>query len=273
MSQHSELTQETLNAALADLPLGGLHFYPQVGSTNSAAADLSARGGSDLTVVAADEQTAGRGRQGRTWITRPGTALAVSVILKPQSDPERSDGREAPGRYSGLGALAAVEALRDLYRLPAQVKWPNDILVNHLKVGGVLVETSWEGERLSEVILGIGLNVQEDALPEGAEFRYPAGTIAGAADRKVDRLDLLRGLLEHLILWRARLFSGAFLHAWERSLAFRGRKVVLAQSGQELAEGVLVGLAEDGSIKLQTGPRQIDKFPVGEIQLRPVDRS
>jgi len=273
MNPTEKLNQVSLSAALSDLPLGGVHYFPEVDSTNSAAAELSGRGAADLAVVVAEEQTAGRGRQGRSWITRPGTALAVSVLLKPPSVDSGSESLFTPGRYSGLGALAAVEAVRDLYRFPAQIKWPNDILMDGLKVGGVLVEASWEGDILSEIILGIGLNAREGALPEDAALRYPAGTIAEAVDQEINRLDLLRSLLEHLLLWRSRLSSGAFQHAWERALAFRGQQVILTGANQSEVEGVLIGLAADGSLKLQTGPRQIEEFPVGEIRLRPVDRS
>jgi BirA family biotin operon repressor/biotin-[acetyl-CoA-carboxylase] ligase len=273
MNPTDDFNQEKLTAALADLPLGGIHYFPRVDSTNAAAAALSDRGAADLTVVAAEEQTAGRGRQGRAWITRPGAALAVSVLLRPPSAAVGLQRLHTPGRYSGLGALAAVETVRDLYRFPAQVKWPNDILMDRLKVGGVLVEASWEGEKLSQVILGIGLNVREGALPDGAALRYPAGTIAETVGREINRLDLLRGLLEHLLLWRSRLASGAFQHAWERALAFRGQQVILIGENQSEVEGILIGLAADGSLKLQTGPRQIEEFPVGEIRLRPVDRS
>lgn len=85
MNPTEKLNQASLSAALSDLPLGGVHYFPEVDSTNSAAAELSGRGAADLAVVVAEEQTAGRGRQGRSWITRPGTALAVSVLLKPPS--------------------------------------------------------------------------------------------------------------------------------------------------------------------------------------------
>lgn len=273
MSRNEDLSLERLRDVLGDLPLGEIHYFSAVESTNTTAAEISARGAPDATVVIADEQTAGRGRQGRTWITRPGAALAVSVILRPESFPEGSDHQITPGRYSGLGGLITVEALHDRCRLPGRVKWPNDILLQNVKVGGVLVESSWTADTLTEVILGIGLNVREDALPPGADLRFPAGTLAGIAGREINRLELLQGLLEQLIDWRRRLFTGAFLEAWERALAFRGQQVVLSQDGREIAAGVLVGLAENGSIKLQTGRREPQEFPVGEIQLRPVDRS
>lgn len=224
----------------------------------------------DFSVIVADEQTAGRGRQGRTWVTRPGTSLALSVVIHPRLPPD--DVSQHLGRYSGLGALAMTAAVNQLLGLPARVKWPNDILLAGRKVGGVLVDLNWQGEGLQEVILGVGLNVKKGAIPEGAEFRFPPGTVEGAAGAPVERLPLMAVFLERLLAFHRELPDKAFIRSWERSLAYQGQMVSLSVDDRPLAAGIQQGLDDDGSLLLKTASGEVRVFQVGEIRLRPVDR-
>src|SRR5271169_6463108 len=113
-----------LQAALRDLPLGGLRFFESIGSTNDEALAWASQDASDLSIVIADEQTSGRGRLGRKWFTPPKSALAFSLILRPAADEIRY-----PARVTGLGALALTDAVSK-FGLRAQIKWPNDVLLN-----------------------------------------------------------------------------------------------------------------------------------------------
>ena len=257
------MDQTSLQAALADLPLGGLRYFDSVGSTNDAALTWAADGASDSSVVVADAQTAGRGRAGRKWATPARAALAFSLILRPR--PEEA---AAPNLVTGLGAVALVDALAGL-GLPAQIKWPNDVLVNGKKVAGILVETTWRGDQIEAMVLGIGVNVLSASAPTQL-ISFPATTIETELGRAPDRLDFLVGVLGALLLRRARLADGELWAAWNQSLAYRGETVRVLRDEAILLEGRLEGLAPDGSLRLQTGKR--DNFVTvhfGEIHLRP----
>src|SRR5215216_7195670 len=126
------MNQTELRKALSKLSLGDVRYFDSIGSTNNEALAWATRGAKDLSLVIADEQTAGRGRLDRKWFTPKGTALAFSLLLRPTAE-------EKPflTRIVGLAALAVAESLLKL-ELNAQIKWPNDILTNGKKVCGIL---------------------------------------------------------------------------------------------------------------------------------------
>ena len=280
------MDQQTLARALTGLPLGGLRYFERIDSTNSEAARWVEAGAPDLALAVAGEQTAGRGRLGRRWLTPPGSALAFSLVLRSQAA-----GGSQPGKYfarlTGLGALAVCTALEALYALPARIKWPNDVLGGGLKLAGVLVEASWKGDRPQAAILGIGVNVAPASVPPPEGLNFPATCVEAAVARAaaeqgrpippVDRLDLLRSILAALLDWRPRLSDAAFLDAWEARLAYRGEWVTVSQAvgaagagvSAETQEGRVLGLADDGALRLAR--RSGEEFNVysGEIRLRP----
>jgi BirA family biotin operon repressor/biotin-[acetyl-CoA-carboxylase] ligase len=147
-----------VGAVLKDLPVGEIRCFEQIGSTNDEAARLVAQGAPHLTLVIAEEQTAGRGRGGNTWYSPAGASLAFSLILYPH----HLEPYLLP-RLTALGALAVKDALNKLYDLPAQIKWPNDVLVHRQKVCGVLAEAQFDGDQVKALVLGIGINVPAPA--------------------------------------------------------------------------------------------------------------
>ncbi|HLB63901.1 MAG TPA: biotin--[acetyl-CoA-carboxylase] ligase [Anaerolineales bacterium] len=259
------LSEERLRASL---PLRGLgaefHFHGTIGSTNDEAASRARQGAPEGTVVVAEEQTAGRGRAGRAWLTPPGSALALSIVLRP-----RALAPEAIGGLTALGALAVAEAL-EAQGVAALIKWPNDVLLDGRKVAGVLVEGSWAGQELEYAIVGIGVNVRPASVP--AQAAYPATCVEEVVGRSIDRDDLLVGILDGVGRWYPRLGSEALLEAWERRLAFRGQEVSMVdESGRDEMRGVVEGLLADGRLKLRTGRgEQLVARPEG-YHLRPVD--
>ena len=264
------MNEAELRDRLAHLSLGGIHYRARASSTNQMAREYAAAGAPSFSLFVADEQTAGRGRKGRTWITVPGAGLAFSLLL-PSGSSQRPE--NMVGRLSGLGALAGVRALEAACDLQAEIKWPNDLLIQGKKVGGVLVELAWQDEVLQEVILGTGINVRPHALPEGVHLRFPATTVEDETGRPVDRVDVLVRYLESLLSWYRRREEESFRQAWQESLAFRGERVQVTSRGKLLGEGVLLGLTAAGSLRIRKGSGREKVFPVGEIGLRPVDRS
>jgi BirA family biotin operon repressor/biotin-[acetyl-CoA-carboxylase] ligase len=252
------------------LPVGdfghALHFYKRIGSTNDEAKELAAHGAEHGTLIVAEEQTEGRGRAGRTWRTPAGSAIAMSLILKPEDiSPSQI------GELTVLGALAVVQALEKL-GLQAWIKWPNDVLVSGGKTAGVLVESGWLEDRMQYAIVGIGINVHEDALEGTEKFDFPAACIRGELDREVDRLELIRQVLQSLSELYVSLGTGNLISGWERNLAYKG-KMVTVQGEQMNSTGKLVGITEHGQLRLQLFTGEVLKIGVGGQQLRPVDRS
>jgi BirA family biotin operon repressor/biotin-[acetyl-CoA-carboxylase] ligase len=172
MQEISELSRERIEEALGAGTLWRKVVYlPTTGSTNDVAKGLAAQGAPEGTVVVADEQTAGRGRMRRRWLSPPGTCLLCSILFRPTLPPTQAQ------RLTMLCALAAADAVEKVAGLGVALKWPNDLIVkspipnpqsqNWRKLAGVLTETGMMGERLEFVVVGIGINVnvEPETLP------------------------------------------------------------------------------------------------------------
>ncbi len=256
-----------LKNALEGLPFPALRYHPSVGSTNEVAARWATRGAPDLALVVADEQTAGRGRAGRRWLTPPGAALAFSIVLQP--DPQLRS--QALARYAPLGALAVCAGLEKGWDLSPQIKWPNDVLLSGRKAAGVLAEARWQGERLAGLVLGVGVNIHPGSVPRAEDLDYPATCVSAAAGRPVERWQVLRAVLQALLDWRLRLPEPAFIEAWSRRLAYKGRLVRLSPPSGPPVEGRLLGVDPEGALLVALSSGEQRAFPAGEVRLRLVD--
>jgi BirA family transcriptional regulator, biotin operon repressor / biotin---[acetyl-CoA-carboxylase] ligase len=258
------MNESEIRKSLSDLPLGGVRFINQVSSTNDIAIDWAAEGALDLSLVCADEQTQGRGRGNRRWFTPSGTALAFSVVFRPRGQEE-----QLLSLFSGLGALAVCDALA-LAGLYAEIKWPNDVLLNGRKLCGVLVEAGWLGDKLESVILGIGVNVTSAAVPSPDQLSFPATSIESESRQSVNRLMLLKDILQFLLYWRGLMMKEAFLCAWQTRLAFSGQLVEINGGTEGSRTGRLDGLETDGSLRLVSEQGQPINVHFGDVRLRPV---
>jgi BirA family biotin operon repressor/biotin-[acetyl-CoA-carboxylase] ligase len=273
------MDQPSLESALADLPISAIRFFSTLDSTNDEAWRWIDAGATHAALVVADEQTAGRGRNLRHWVTVAGCALAFSLVLaSPQLEPQHIP------RLTGLGALAACQALHRLYDLQADIKWPNDILLRVHKVGGILVETRWQGEVLKAAVIGIGINIAPESIsPQNLpmeRLNFPATCVEAELGHQVERLELLHGILERIFHWYGKLASPEFLSAWEGKLAYLNQWVQLSvvippRSAHDQGEpnpgniGKVIGLAPDGALKLLLPSGTMTSVQVGEVQLKP----
>jgi len=267
------MNQTGLQSLLSDLPLGGVRYFATLGSTNEFAKRWADQSAPALSLVVADEQTAGRGRLQRRWFTPRGAALAFSLILIPRIG--RGQDGILPYRYTALGALATCEALNTLLPPgnPAQIKWPNDVIVSRRKLAGVLAEAGWQGEQLDTVILGIGINVAPSAVPPDEVLHYPATCVEAEAGAPVERWELLHAVLERLLFWNARLDTPEFLEAWNDRLALRDEWVQVTFDDGSPLEGQVLGLSEDGCLRLRDRQGKTHELTGGELNVRPVGRS
>jgi len=252
-----------LGIALEGLPVPSIYYYASIGSTNDFARSLAENDTPDGTLVVADEQTEGRGRFNRRWETPPGSALAFSLVLHPGL-------AEMPrlGLFSGWCGLAVCSVLRRVYGLDAQIKWPNDVLVERRKVCGILVEAHWLGSRLQGVIAGIGVNVSPPSVPPPDHVIFPAACVEQFLGRPVERERLLAEILNTLIDLRPSLGSPQFLDSWEEWLAFKGEWVKVEQPGESLT-GQVVGIAGFGGLRLRVEDGREVEVAVGDVRLRP----
>lgn len=275
---------KSLRARLSDLPLGPIRYYDTIGSTNDEAAAWIEAGARDLSLVTADEQTRGRGRSQRRWFTPPRAGLALSLILRQSLSVNPDPASFQLSRLTGLGAVGVCTALQASCHLQAQIKWPNDVLLNGRKVAGVLAEAFWHGDLLEGVVLGIGVNISPQSVPPAAELNFPATSVEAETGTPVDRLALLHAILEEIIFWRQRLATPAFLQAWELHLAYKGEWVRMLNSGpsyppevsagaETVCEGQLLGLDASGGLQLRDRSGQTIMLHSGEIHLRPLPSS
>lgn len=257
------MDQNELKNLLSSLPLGDIRYFDSIGSTNNEALAWGTSGAKDLSLVIADEQTAGRGRLDRKWFTPRGAALAFSLILRPTP-------QEKPylTRIVGLAALAVADALRTR-GLVSQIKWPNDVLLNGRKVAGILVESVWSGEDVDCLVIGIGVNVRKDAVPADDLLFFPATSLEESLGPAVGREKILHDILAGIIALRPHLGSDSFISSWEKALAFRGEPVQVEPAEGRLLTGKLLGLEPDGSLRLSDEQNVSITVRFGDVRLRP----
>lgn len=278
------MDRDSVLSTLAGAGLAAVRYFEQIDSTNAEAARWLESGAPHLSLVVADEQTAGRGRAGRQWFTPPGAGLAMSLIMTENGLNTTSSSALADSLslFPGLGAVATAQMLESECGLAAEVKWPNDILVAGRKVAGVLAEAHWMGGRLLGAVVGIGINVYPDSIPPGAKLNFPATSIADSLQvtnqigvGELDRLRILRAVVDNLLAWLPRLNSPDFVDAWNSRLAWRGQFVQVWQvlspthdQNAPVAAGKLLDLDERGRLGLAGVDGQETWVESGELRLR-----
>lgn len=241
--------------------LGGrpYRYFAQVPSTQDIARAWALEGAAAGAIVIADEQTAGRGRLGRTWLAAPGSSLLLSIVLRPALPPEEL------GRVTLLGAVALAETLAGLGLQPG-IKWPNDVQLGGRKVAGILAEAVWVGDRLGAVALGIGVNVRRDALPPEALEAYRATTVEAALGHPCPRGALLGDLLAHLDAWMPRVREPILLETWTRYNVTLGRRVNVV-AGHEQFSGVAEALDSRCALLVRLDNGSLRPLLAGEVTL------
>ena len=243
-------------------PLGRrVLFFHRIASTNDVALALAADAGTEGLVVLADEQTAGRGRQGRIWHSPPGTGLYVSIVLRPAR--ARIEGGRAAGLLTLTAGVALAEAVEVVTALRVDIKWPNDLLVGRRKLAGILAESA-AGD-LAQIVLGYGLNVSAGALPAAVDRR--ATSLESELGRSVDRAALCAETLAAISTRYRDLLDGRFdaiLDAWRnRSPSSRGARVSWnTPAGAQ--SGVTDGIDERGALLVRVSDR-VERIVGGEL--------
>jgi BirA family biotin operon repressor/biotin-[acetyl-CoA-carboxylase] ligase len=223
--------------------------YESLPSTNTEVARLAQLGAEEGLTIVADEQTAGRGRLQRSWSSPKGAGLYCSVLLRPALAPDRWP------LLTFVAALATGDALLEASKVQTDIKWPNDLLAGERKICGILAE-GIETPAGRAVIVGIGINLTDDAFPN--ELASVATSVAreGPRTRRPEREAILAALLKALARWYALLheFEGAekVVAAWASRSSYAAGKLVQVTNGDEVLQGVTCGVESDGALRLET---------------------
>jgi BirA family transcriptional regulator, biotin operon repressor / biotin---[acetyl-CoA-carboxylase] ligase len=237
-------------------------YYATIGSTNDRALELAADGEPEGGLVLAEEQTSGRGRRDRSWHSGARLGIYASVILRPRVPAPR-----AP-LFTFTAAVAVASAIREACGLEARIKWPNDVLVGPRKIAGILGETRGSEPVIREMVVGMGVNVNQTATDFPAVVRDSATSVLIETGSATDRATVLAAMLEGFerrygMVLRGR--SSDVLSEWEAlSAAPRGRAVV-AEGPDGRIEGSVAGVDEEGALLLLVAGGRVVKLPFGEI--------
>ena len=257
------LSQEELERALIGMSVGDIYCYDSVCSTNDLGFQLAASGAPDMTVITAFEQTKGRGRMQRRWITAPGASLPMTLIIRP-TEAEM----EQLSLFSPLTGLAVHGALLEAYDIESEVKWPNDVLLKRRKISGILCETQWEGSRLNALILGVGINLYHGSAPDLPDITYPASSVEDETGIIIPRTGWIRAFLTQLIRLRPLLGKPEFLELWESCLAYKGETARLVRPDGSSELCTVTGIAPDGSLVTINDKGERKTWLAGEISVR-----
>jgi BirA family biotin operon repressor/biotin-[acetyl-CoA-carboxylase] ligase len=228
-------------------------YHDTVKSTNDIAKELARRGGKEGTVVVAAEQSKGRGRLNRTWRS-PRGGVFMSILLKPDLHPG------ALSRLTLLSGLAVVRAIKSLYGLAVELKWPNDLIVKDRKLGGILSEMEGEAQRVNFVVIGIGLNANTKV-----SINTPTTSIKELIGGEVELVQLIREILTHFEQLYEGFLSGslAFIEEYKDISHTLEKDVKIIQQG-----GVIIGRAvdidEDGAMVLRLADGSYQKVLSGD---------
>jgi len=233
-----------------------------VGSTNTMLLEQAVAGAASGLVLAAEMQTHGRGRRGRTWHTGLGGALTFLLLWRFE---------QGAGSLAGLGlavGVALVRALRSLGVEDAMLKWPNDVLVRHQKLAGTLVEIQGDVLGPSLAVVGVGINFRlDDATREHIDQAVTDLIVAGAPrDRNRVLGQALAQLAQVLFVFSAHGFA-PLRKEWESYHVYSGRPVALRMPDGARTEGTVAGVGDDGALLLQT-TTGLRRFHSGEVSLR-----
>ena len=263
VSSPNYLNESSLKSLLHNKIIGkNLIVLDSVNSTNDYLKKLGNEGCDNGTVVAAREQTKGKGRLGRTWQSKKDDGIAFSVLLRPNVAPSEVSA------ITPLAGLAVCKAIREYTKLDCVIKWPNDIIVGRKKLVGILTEMSAEFDAVEYVITGIGINVDHTSFPE--EIAFKATSLLLETGRHIDKNEFLACVLEHLeneFVKNNLELTTIALSEYTDLCATVGRSVTF-QRGTRRISGMAVGVSEHGELKVMMSDGTISLVNSGEVTVQ-----
>ena len=234
--------------------------YDSVNSTNDVAKNLVGESAQEGTVILADTQSQGKGRQGRTWYSEDNVGVYLSVLLRPSLPPKEIS------QITLVAGVALAQAINEFSRARAYLKWPNDIILNGKKVAGILTENHKKNAD-SGIILGIGINVNNSHFP--VSLQHIATSMAMANGEIFERLPLITFLLNHLDQqYRCFLDEGLspIIDHWNLNSDMFGKRISMTQ-GTQTFSGTAMKLSDQGHLVMLADSGEEFKFDSGEVAL------
>ncbi len=240
-----------------------IYYYEETGSTNIDAKRLGEEGAAHGTIVVADKQNAGRGRRGRAWQSPAGKDIYFTILLRPSFEPDKASG------LTLVMALSVAQAVERKCSLKAGIKWPNDVVLNGKKICGILTEMNMETDYIQHVVIGVGINVNLDEMPE--EISQTATSILREGREKTARAELLQEVLarfeENYGMYEKELDLSYMLGEYNSHLVNVGKQVKVLDPKGEF-EGIARGINASGELLIETPDGKVAEVYAGEVSVR-----
>lgn len=233
-------------------------YLPTVDSTNRYARMLAAQGARQGTLVLADEQTAGRGRRGRVWISPAGEGVFFSLILRPGAHPSQV------ALLSLQTALAVALAIERVTGLCARIKWPNDIVCEGRKVCGMLLEMDADEQQVHDVVAGVGINVHQKQF--APEIEHSAASLDVLTGRVIERAELVRAFLAAFEETDDLARAGMLMEAYRAKSATLGQRVQVI--GQDRFTGTALEVTDSGALVVEDEQGQRHEVLAADVSVR-----
>ena len=234
-----------------------IHYFDVLSSTMNMATELGMKGSPEGTIVLAETQTKGRGRLGRSWSSPKYKGIYLSLILRPQILPN------AASLLTLLCAVSLCEAIKEITELDVQIKWPNDLLIHHKKLGGILTELNAEMDAVRFVVIGIGLNVNNDK-------KTLLAAVTSLREQKkedINRINLLQEILRRIeknYLLFQKKENQTIIEKWRQHNVTLGKRVKILCEKAHL-EGEAVDIDRDGGLLIRRDSGLIEKVMTGDV--------
>lgn len=240
-----------------------IHYFETCTSTQFIAHDEEQNGALDGTVIVSEEQTSGRGRMARAWSSTAGKGIWMSVIVRPALTPQ-----QAP-QMTLVAAVAVTRAIQEMTGIEPDIKWPNDILVKGKKVTGILTELQADPDQVKAIILGIGINVNQDQADFPEELHGIATSLKMLTGKPVDRAQLIAKTLEFLEIYTDLYVKhgfGPIKMLWEGYSNTTGKRIRAVMLNETIV-GTALGISEEGVLELKLDDGTIRGIYSADIEL------
>ena len=240
-------------------------YYDEIDSTNNRAKEAGDNKAPHGTLVVADMQVAGKGRRGRVWQSPAGSSIYMTILLYPEISPLK-----AP-QLTLVMAIAVAEGIKEVTGLDTKIKWPNDIVVNGRKICGILTEMSTEIDYINHVVIGAGINVNQDDFPE--DIRKTASSLKMEFGKQVKRSELIAAIMksfekDYEIFVKTEDLSG-LQELYNSMLVNLDRDVKVLEPGNEY-EAHALGINKTGELIVRTAEGEEKEIYAGEVSVRGV---
>jgi BirA family biotin operon repressor/biotin-[acetyl-CoA-carboxylase] ligase len=260
------ISAEEVRSLLTTVWVGSeISYFSVIDSTNTRAKRMAEEGASHGTLVLADEQTGGRGRRGRSWKTPPKSAIAMSLIVRPDLLPEKAS------MMTLLMGMAVASACKEMVTKPVSIKWPNDVVIDGKKICGILTEMSAEMEEIHYLVIGTGINVNVKEFPE--EIRETATSLALEEGHEINRAEVICKTMKYFEQYYDNFMEhgdlSGLMEQYNELLVNRDSHVRVLEP-KNAYNGIARGINERGELLVEREDGTVVCVYAGEVSVRGV---